>query len=205
MYKKIITAVLLIFILLSVVFFIFKEFTKKNQRSENNTQEIVSSEIISEQNILAGIEDTISNETASIEQKVDSNRIDIIKKNKKLVKSPSKTIKPKIIAYYFHTTRRCATCLTIENYSKNVFEQYFTDRLQNKTLVFQSLNTDASENGHYIQDYELYANSLVISLHKNNEQIKWKNLTDVWTYVRNKESFDQYVKSEVEKFIEELE
>lgn len=111
----------------------------------------------------------------------------------------------KIVAYYFHGNSRCSNCVTIEKYSREAIEKYFVEELQNGKLEFKTFNTDKPENRHYIQDYQLYTKSLVVVLYKNNEQIKWKNLSDVWLYLRNKEKFYQYVKDEVEKFLQEIE
>jgi hypothetical protein len=62
---------------------------------------------------------------------------------------------------------------------------------------------EEAENRHYVQDYQLFSRSLVISLVKQDKEVTWKNLTDVWKLVRDKDKFFQYVKDEVEKFLKE--
>jgi hypothetical protein len=43
----------------------------------------------------------------------------------------------------------------------------------------------------------------VISLVKQDKEATWKNLTDVWKHVRDRDRFFQYVKDEVEIFLKE--
>jgi hypothetical protein len=109
----------------------------------------------------------------------------------------------KVIAYYFHGTFRCSTCQNIEKYSKEAIEHYFPNELKNGKLEFISLNVEEAQNRHHIKDYQLFSRALVISLVKEDKEATWKNLTDVWKLVGDKDEFFQYVKDEVEKFLKE--
>jgi hypothetical protein len=109
----------------------------------------------------------------------------------------------KVIVYYFHGMVRCTTCKTIEKYSREAVEHYFQNELKNGKLVFRALNVEEAENRHYIQDYQLFSKALVVSLVKQDKEVTWKNLTDVWKLVGDKEKFFQYIKDEVEKFLRE--
>ena len=40
-------------------------------------------------------------------------------------------------AYYFHATRRCATCMKLEQYSRGAIEANFKDQLNNGTCVLR--------------------------------------------------------------------
>jgi len=116
-----------------------------------------------------------------------------------------KVFNSKVIAYYFHGTHRCSTCLAIERYSREAIEKYFTKELREGKLEFKPINVEKQENRHFVKDYQLYTRSLIITLHKGDKQMKWKNLTEVWFYVRDKEKFFQYIKEEVEKLLQEIE
>ena len=109
----------------------------------------------------------------------------------------------KVIVYYFHGNVRCTTCRTIEKYSREAVERYFPDELKNGKLVFRTMNVEDAANHHYIQDYQLFSKSLVVSLVKQDKEVTWKNLTDVWKLVGDKDKFFQYVKDEVEKFLKQ--
>jgi hypothetical protein len=52
----------------------------------------------------------------------------------------------KIEVYYFHFTRRCLTCNTVESETKKSLETLYPDLVKNGTIVFKSINLD-EENG----------------------------------------------------------
>jgi hypothetical protein len=108
----------------------------------------------------------------------------------------------KVIAYYFHGTARCPTCLKIEAYSRDAIESGFKDALEAGRLEFKSVNVDEPENGHYVQDYDLYTRSLVLVETDGDKQVRWKNLTRVWDLVRSKEQFVKYVQDALRGYLE---
>ena len=127
-------------------------------------------------------------------------------KQKQETPSPLTEVKSqnsKVIVYYFHGTFRCPTCRTIEQYSLEAIQTYFAKELGSGKLEFRPVNMEEPEHKHFIQDYQLVTRSLVLSLMSDGKETKWKNLTDVWKLVRDKDKFFQYVKDEVEQFLKE--
>jgi len=110
----------------------------------------------------------------------------------------------RVIAYYFHGNFRCYTCHTMEQYSKEAIEANFKDALSSGKLEFKVVNVEERGNEHFTRDYQLYTKSLVISLVKNGKEVKSKNLTKIWEYVRDKQRFYDYVKDGVATFLKEL-
>ena len=117
--------------------------------------------------------------------------------------STEQEITDKIIAYYFHGTRRCFTCKKIEAYSREAIETKFKKELESDQLEFRSINFDEEENKHFIKDYELYTKSLVICDYNKGKQVRWKNLEKVWQHVKNKEDFFKYVQDEISAYLDE--
>lgn len=187
--KKIVTRLLLIFVFLSTTFLAYKEFVQGGHEKENQGAEIKAKNPVSQEPPIRKISQEIvskpENEAATL-------------------KAALQPAKSKVIAYYFHGTFRCSTCRTIEKYSHDAIQQYFLKELGNGKLEFKPLNVEDPENRHYIQDYQLFSKSLVLSLVTDGKEIKWKNLTDVWTYVRDKEKYYQYVKDEIDNFLKEI-
>ena len=109
-----------------------------------------------------------------------------------------------LIAYYFHGSFRCPTCHNLEKYAKEAIESNFKDELDKGVIVFETVNFEEEGNEHFVNDYQLYSKSLILSLVKDGEEIKHKNLTKIWEYVRNKEKYVDYVKSEINAFLEEI-
>jgi hypothetical protein len=107
-----------------------------------------------------------------------------------------------IIAYYFHGTQRCPTCMKLEAYSYEALEGGFDQQLQDSTIVWKVVNYDEEEYKHYIDDYKLYTKAVVLSRVVNGEETDWKNLDKIWQLVGDKEEFVAYVKSETTAFVE---
>jgi len=110
----------------------------------------------------------------------------------------------KFVAYYFHGNFRCDNCRKIEEYSREAVDLYFSEQLKTGELKFEVINTDEPANEHFVEDYQLYTRSLVITEFKDGKQVKWKNLAKFWDYLNNKEKFHEYVKSEIQNYVEQL-
>ena len=110
----------------------------------------------------------------------------------------------KVIAYYFHGSFRCFTCHNLEQYAKEAIENNFKKELAEGSLLFKTVNVEEKGNEHFVDDYRLYTKSLVLSLVKDNKEVKYKNLDKIWEYVRNKAQYTDYVKNEVEDFLKDL-
>ncbi|MBN2319973.1 MAG: hypothetical protein JXR49_12880 [Acidobacteria bacterium] len=107
----------------------------------------------------------------------------------------------KVVAYYFHTNTRCDTCRKIEAYSKEAIQEGFKTELQNGTMELRIVNYEEPENRHYIKDYKLVSKSLILVNVVDGKQTEWTNLKLVWTLVKNKEAFLNYVRGEVRDYL----
>ncbi len=216
--KRLASVSLLIFVLFSIVFLLYKEFSQRDSEKPSGIAETQIAD--TSQKSLPPKKDTTTGKDLVVStQKTDPAKTILKGEKKSSAKSPPVTkrteekstspqpaqqvLKSKVVAYYFHGTRRCPTCLTIERYSREAVEQYFAKDVQEGRLEFRSLNTDEPENRHYIEDYQIAFQSLILTLLKDDIQTKWKNLPEVWLRVRDKEKFFEYVKDEVEKFLRE--
>ena len=110
----------------------------------------------------------------------------------------------KVIAYYFHGSFRCPTCRKLEQYAKEAIENNFKKELGEGVLIFKAVNVEEKENEHFVNDYQLYTKSLVLSLVKNDKEVKYKNFDKIWEYVGNKTEYIDYVKSEISNFMKGL-
>jgi hypothetical protein len=107
-------------------------------------------------------------------------------------------VEPRLIAYYFHGTRRCVTCKKLESYTQEAIEAGFAEELKAGTLAWRPVNTDEAENEHFRDDYQLYTKSVILSERKDGEEVNWKNLNRIWELVRgDKAEFVKYIQDEV--------
>ena len=105
------------------------------------------------------------------------------------------------VAYYFHGDKRCATCKKLEAYSGEAFESGFQKELKDSLLIWKPVNYDERENKHFINDYNLYTKTLILSKIKDGEEVEWKDLDRIWKLVGNKDKYIEYIQSETRNFI----
>lgn len=106
-----------------------------------------------------------------------------------------------VIAYYFHGTVRCETCLLIEKLAKMVVEQKFSAELATNRLVFTSVNHELPENTHFLTDYQLPCPSLVLVKRRDDKDENWKLLGDTWQLIHEPVKLNAYVEAEVRTFL----
>lgn len=105
----------------------------------------------------------------------------------------------RVIATYFHTTARCASCLKIETYTHDAIATAFPHELESGHLVWRLVNLDPEENRHFVQDYQLYTKSVIVAVEENGKQVRWKNLEKIWTLLPNQKKFQAYVQDEIRR------
>lgn len=98
--------------------------------------------------------------------------------------------------YYFMGDVRCNSCHKIESYTKEVY-----DELNNKNINFQIINVDKKENKHFVEEYNIYAKSVVISKLVDEKEVQYKNLDKIWNYLGDREKFKSYLRSEIDSFL----
>ena len=183
---------LFVFVVLSFAVLVYKEFSTRSEGNATDVAVTKGNTTSVSGKTLPGTENQTARETTT-KQKEESPS----------TQGAVKSRNAKVVVYYFHGIFRCTTCRTIEKYSHDAIQQYFSKELGNGKLEFRPLNVENPENRHYIQDYQLFSRSLVLSLITDGKETKWKNLTDIWNFVGDKDKFFQYVKDEVEAFLKE--
>lgn len=114
------------------------------------------------------------------------------------------TSSAKVIAYYFHGSFRCYTCTNMEKFSREAIEANFKDDLVSGRIEFKAVNVEERGNEHFVNDYQLYTKSLILSLVKDGKEVRSKNLDKIWQLARNKQKFIDYVTGEVSEFMKDV-
>jgi hypothetical protein len=108
-----------------------------------------------------------------------------------------------LVVTYFHTTFRCPTCHRIEELSAHSVKSNFENELTSGKVVWRVINVEDPGNEHFVQDYGLYSKHLIVSEVKDGREVRWKDLKDVWTLVKNDEQFEKYVETEISDWLKE--
>jgi len=107
----------------------------------------------------------------------------------------------RVVAYYFHRTMRCPTCLSIEKQAREAIEAGYGDALESGQLEWHAVNIETPGNEHFEQDFELESSALVLVEMAGDEVLRWKNLTSVWELVEDPPAFQLYVWTELADFL----
>ena len=110
---------------------------------------------------------------------------------------------PCLNVYYFRSNFRCSNCYKIEEYTKEAMEKYFQDKLESGEIVYRVINIDEEEKVHFVDEYQLYTKSVVLSKLKDGREVEYKNLQKIWEYLNDKKKFHSYIKEEVYSFFNE--
>jgi hypothetical protein len=107
----------------------------------------------------------------------------------------------KFIAYYFHRTLRCPTCLSIEKQSQEAIEAAYNGELSAGTLEWQSVNIEEPGNEHFEKDFALERQALTLVELQGEQVQRHKKLERVWELVEDPYAFQEYVVTEVALFL----
>ena len=69
----------------------------------------------------------------------------------------SSTEEIQVKAYYFHATRRCVTCQAVETVSKEVINEFYTDKVS-----LEIFNREKDENKALVEKYQISGQTLLI-------------------------------------------
>lgn len=117
-------------------------------------------------------------------------------KSAKTAKAEKKA-SPKAAVYYFHGGMRCSNCIKFEKYTDETMRTTFADAIKEGKVAWNVVDWDKPENKHFIQDYQLMTKAVVVVKMKNGKPADFKNLTDIWQLVGNKDGFQKYIAQEV--------
>lgn len=103
----------------------------------------------------------------------------------------------RLVVYYFDQGKDCATCEQIPAYTEGVLNAHFAQELQNGSVVWRSVDTDLPRNEHYLSEYQIYTKSVVLATRANGQQLRWKNLDQVWDLIYDRTAYETYLKNEI--------
>jgi hypothetical protein len=109
----------------------------------------------------------------------------------------------RVIAYYFHTTARCASCRAIEANSREALESAFANEIKDGRLLWKVVNVEVKGNEHFVKDYGLYTKSVVLVNEVRGKPAEWKNLEKVWQLLQDKPKFIRYVQDATRGYLTE--
>jgi predicted DNA binding protein len=83
----------------------------------------------------------------------------------------------KLDVIYFHATRRCPTCMAIEENTRKTLDTYFSNQLKNGTIKLTVINVDEDKNKVIAEKYEATGSALFLTKTNNGKENK-NDMTD---------------------------
>ena len=106
-----------------------------------------------------------------------------------------------VVAYYFHGTSRCRTCLAIESGTRDALGAAFARELADGALAWRPLNVEEPRNEHFVQDFDLSERTVVLARMEDGKPVRWTRLDRVWELVGDDEAFAAYVQQETREYL----
>ena len=102
--------------------------------------------------------------------------------------------------FYFHGSVRCATCRTIEAFTREALEENYAGKLRDGNIVWRATNVESPEDRHYVDDFRLSSRTVVLADVRADTVTRWQALDQVWHLVGDKPAFIDYIRDEVAAF-----
>ena len=119
-------------------------------------------------------------------------------------RNPAEQIEhPTVIAYYFHRTVRCTTCLAIEANARRVIDEDFSQQVAEGRLIWIPYNLDEPDGKGIQEEFGVFGSTLVLSRVDGGNNTEYKKLEKVWDFIGDSVKFDNYVRTEVQQFLNE--
>jgi len=106
-----------------------------------------------------------------------------------------------VLAVYFHRTKRCDSCRTMESVARRTVEKDFAGPSAEGRLGWRTVNLDAPGNGRFADDYNLAASSVVLIEVKGGKPGRWKSLDRAWDFLEKEDSLAEFYRKEVGAFL----
>lgn len=196
--KNLTTIVLLVFVAVTVVYLVIGN----RGTAPNNPREAATADVSSPSGVPESSGQSADSDAAGY---IEQDRTNDVPATGSETESKTKTdtlVGHKVIAYYFHRTQRCHTCLTMETYAEQALKDAFPDALETGALEWRAVNVEEPKNEHFVKDYELYASALVIVDIENGQAKQSKELKQIWDLVGDEQKFKTFVRDEAQAYLE---
>jgi hypothetical protein len=108
-----------------------------------------------------------------------------------------------VIVYYFHRKFRCQSCEVLELTLQSTMQITYADHFGAGKLAMCIINVDDPENRHFLEQFEIFSNSIVIVEKKGGVISRYKNLESIWDISQDRDAITQLLQTEVAGFLPE--
>ena len=109
--------------------------------------------------------------------------------------------KERVVVMYFHRTQRCPTCMKMGNYTEEAVKKGFVKELKSARVSLHFIDFQDEKNAAFTKAFEITGPTLIVAKGKGDEVAEYKNLQEMWTKVRDKDAFLEYVQTNVKSYL----
>lgn len=106
----------------------------------------------------------------------------------------------RVVVMYFHRTQRCPTCLKMGSYTEEAVKTGFAKEIKDGTVEFHYVDFQDEKNQALTKGYKVGGPTLIVAQIRDKKVAEYKNLTEIWTKVREKPAFIEYVQTNVKDY-----
>jgi hypothetical protein len=100
--------------------------------------------------------------------------------------------------YYFHNTKRCATCNAVENETRVALEMFYKDQITAGTMEFTSLNLEEDQGKEMAQSLRVSGQTLLITKGDTHVNLTNEGFMNART---NPTKFHEILKAQIDKLL----
>ena len=108
-----------------------------------------------------------------------------------------------VVVYYFHRKFRCQSCEVLESTLHNTLQATYADYFGAGRLAICVINVDAPENRHYLEKFEIFANTVIIVEKIDGIVSRYKAVESIWEVPDDKDALSHLLQTEVAGFLPE--
>jgi len=103
-----------------------------------------------------------------------------------------------IQVYYFHNTKRCATCNAVEDETKVALDMFYKDKVEAGTVGFVSLNLEEDEGAKMAKALQVSGQTLLIVKGENQVNLTNEGFMNART---NPAKFHEILKTQIDNLL----
>jgi len=106
----------------------------------------------------------------------------------------------RVVVMYFHRTQRCPTCLKMGSYAQEAVKTGFAKQMKEGKVEFHFIDFQNEKNEAFVKGYKIGGPTLIVARVAGKKVAQYKNLTEMWSKVGDKEEFLKYVQGNVKEY-----
>lgn len=104
-----------------------------------------------------------------------------------------------VAVYYMHSTFRCVTCNTIEQMTRELLDDSYSEELVTGEVRWQEINFQKSKS--LAEQFEVMASCVVVAQVDSGGVVEYRRLDEVWTLMQEPVSFNNYISSAIDHYL----